>query len=82
MPILFPSQDIQTVIIMAYHQQQAFLTYQDPVYGIKIQYPSNWEKIQLGKNFIVGFVSASRHDSGVLKNLMVTAPGYLPPIHH
>ena len=24
----------------------SFLTYQDPVYGIKIQYPSDWEKIE------------------------------------
>ena len=50
-----------------------FLTYQDPVYGIKIQYPSNWEKIQFAKNFIVGFVSASRHDSGVLENVMISS---------
>ena len=50
-----------------------FLTYNDPVYGIKIQYPSSWEKIQFGKNFIVGFVSASRHDSGVLENVMISS---------
>jgi hypothetical protein len=50
-----------------------FLTYQDPVYGIKIQYPSAWEKIQLGKDFIVGFISPSSHDSGVLENLMISA---------
>jgi hypothetical protein len=50
-----------------------FQTYQDPIYGIKIQYPSNWEKIHLGKNFIVGFVSPSSHDSGVLENVMITA---------
>jgi PsbP len=50
-----------------------FQTYQDPIYGIKIQYPSNWEKIQLGKNFIVGFVSPSSHDSGVLENVMISA---------
>ena len=50
-----------------------FLTYHDPVYGIKIQYPSNWEKIQFGKNFIVGFVSTLRHDSGVLENVMISS---------
>jgi hypothetical protein len=48
-----------------------FLTYQDPVYGIKIQYPADWEKIQFDKNFIVGFVSTTRHDSGVLANVMI-----------
>ena len=50
-----------------------FLTYQDPVYGIKIQYPSDWEKIHFDKNFIVGFVSPSSHDSGVLENVMISA---------
>jgi hypothetical protein len=50
-----------------------------PVYGIKIQYPSNWEKIQFGKNFIVGFVSTSRHDSGVLENVMISSIKLSPP---
>ncbi len=50
-----------------------FQTYQDPIYGIKIQYPANWEKIQLGNNFIVRFVSNTQHDSGVLENVMITA---------
>jgi PsbP len=48
-----------------------FLTYQDPIYGIKIQYPSDWEKIQFDRNFIVGFVSSSKRDSGLLPNLMI-----------
>ena len=48
-----------------------FLTYHDPVYGIKIQYPSDWEKIQFDRDFIVGFVSSSRRDSGVLANVMI-----------
>jgi hypothetical protein len=51
----------------------SFLTYQDPVYGIKIQYPSDWEKIKPGKDFIVGFVSPSSRDSGVLENVMISA---------
>jgi hypothetical protein len=50
----------------------SFLTYQDPIYGIKIQYPSDWEKIHFDKNFIVGFVSPSSHDSGVLENVMIS----------
>ena len=48
-----------------------FMTYQDPTYGIKIQYPSDWEKIQFDRNFIVGFVSSSKRDSGLLPNLMI-----------
>ena len=48
-----------------------FRTYQDPIYGIKIQYPSDWEKMQFDRNFIVGFVSSSKRDSGLLPNLMI-----------
>jgi len=51
----------------------AYQIYQNPVYGIKIEYPSDWEKINFDKNFIVGFVSNARHDSGVLENLMIAA---------
>lgn len=50
----------------------AYQTFQDPIYGIKIQYPQDWDKIQFDKNFIVGFVSDARHDSGVLENLMIS----------
>ncbi len=48
-----------------------FLTYQDPIYGIKIQYPLDWEKIRFNRNFIVGFVFSSKRDSGLLPNLMI-----------
>jgi hypothetical protein len=51
----------------------SYQTFQDSAYGIKIQYPQEWEKIQFDKNFIVGFVSNSRHDTGVLENLMIAA---------
>jgi hypothetical protein len=51
----------------------SYQTFQDPTYGIKIQYPKDWEKIQFDKNFIVGFVSDARNDSGVLENLMISA---------
>ena len=55
-----------------------FLTYHDPVYGIKIQYPSDWEKIQFDRDFIVGFVSSSRRDSGVLANVMIAVTRLSP----
>src|SRR5215475_11435606 len=51
----------------------SYQTFQDPSYGIKIQYPPDWEKIQFDKNFIVGFVSNARNDSGILENLMIAA---------
>jgi hypothetical protein len=67
LPNISPSTDRDAVSSMSYQ------TFQDPTYGIKIQYPKDWEKIQFDKNFIVGFVSDARHDSGVLENLMISA---------
>ncbi|HEY7078794.1 MAG TPA: hypothetical protein VH500_03770, partial [Nitrososphaeraceae archaeon] len=58
----------------SHHNKQIllpFMTYQDPIYGIKIQYPSDWEKIHFDGNFIVGFVSSSKRDVGLLPNLMI-----------
>jgi hypothetical protein len=61
-----PSTDRYAISSMSYQ------TFQDPAYGIKIQYPRDWKKIQIDKNFIVGFVSDARNDSGVLENLMIS----------
>lgn len=58
----------------------SFLTYRDPIYGIKIQYPSNWEKVQFAKNFIAGFVSTSTNDSGILENVMISTARLPYPI--
>ncbi len=35
--------------------------------------PLGLGKIQFNRNFIVGFVSPSSHDSGVLENVMISA---------
>ena len=48
-----------------------FLTYENPAYGIKIQYPSYWQRVDLGRNFIVSFFPTSKNDSGLLENLVV-----------
>ena len=73
MSILFHLQSDSYSLYGQLQIRTPFLTYHDPVYGIKIQYPSDWEKIQFDKNFIVGFVSTSRHDSGVLENVMISS---------
>jgi len=58
----------------------SYKMFQDPTYGIRIQYPKDWEKIQFDKNFIVGFVSDARNDSGILENLMISASRLYSPI--
>jgi len=58
----------------------SFLAYRDPIYGIKIQYPSNWEKIQFARNFIAGFISTSTNDSGILENVMISVTKLPYPI--
>jgi hypothetical protein len=64
--------------IQQYHMQipalrNSFMIYKNPIYGIAIQYPSNWEKIEYSKtaltvdgsnlivNFIAPLVNASDH---------------------
>jgi hypothetical protein len=54
-----------------------FSTYENPVYGVKIQYPSNWQKMDFDRHNsnnslpIAGFIPPSENDSGLLENLMI-----------
>jgi hypothetical protein len=54
-----------------------FSTYENPIYGVKIQYPSNWQKMDFdghnGNNSlpIAGFIPPSENDSGLLENLLI-----------
>jgi photosystem II reaction center protein PsbP len=54
-----------------------FSTYENPTYGVKIQYPSNWQKMDFdghhGNNSlpIAGFIPPSENDSGLLENLLI-----------
>jgi len=64
----------------------AFSIYKNPIYGIEIQYPSKWEKIDFAQRIngngnnnnnnnnaalIAGFLSTSKNDTGILENLMI-----------
>jgi hypothetical protein len=55
----------------------AFSTYENPTYGIKIQYPSNWQKMDFDRHYgnnslpIAGFIPPSENDSGLLENLVI-----------
>lgn len=54
-----------------------FSTYENPTYGVKIQYPSNWQKMDFDRHYgnnsfpIAGFIPPSENDSGLLENLMI-----------
>ena len=54
-----------------------FSTYENLVYGIKIQYPSNWQKMEFDRHYgnnslpIAGFSPPSENDSGLLENLVI-----------
>jgi eukaryotic-like serine/threonine-protein kinase len=62
-----PSTPMSTTIM----PRTTFLTYENPAYGIKIQYPSYWQRVELSRNFIVSFFPPSENDSGLLENLVV-----------
>jgi hypothetical protein len=54
-----------------------YSTYENPTYGVKIQYPSNWQKMDFDRHNsnnslpIAGFIPPSENDSGLLENLMI-----------
>jgi len=63
------------------NNNNAFSIYKNPIYGIEIQYPSKWEKIDFAQRInnnnnnnaalIAGFLSTSKNDTGILENLMI-----------
>ena len=42
-----------------------FLSYDDPLFGIKIDYPSNWQKTTSNPNFLVAFISPQESNNDV-----------------
>jgi hypothetical protein len=69
-----PSQDNGTTITTS-----PFLTYKNPTYRIRIQYPSDWEKLEFNqRNIIVIFRSPPENSSDTkLENLLIQV-GNLP----
>ena len=61
-----------------------FSTYENPIYGVKIQYPSNWQKMDFDRHYgnnslpIAGFIPPSENDSGLLENLMIVVKNTFP----
>ena len=50
----------------------AFSAYQNDAYGIKIDYPSSWDKIDFnGEQLLVGFVTSDKHELGLPENVML-----------
>jgi PsbP len=54
-----------------------FSTYENPIYGVKIQYPSSWQKMEFDRHYsntslaIAGFSPPSENDTGLLENLVI-----------
>lgn len=54
------------------HTQSNLQTYVNPVYGMKLLYPAQWQVFQMGKgDMIVGFISYPQDESGMLENVIV-----------
>jgi eukaryotic-like serine/threonine-protein kinase len=58
--------------------QSKFLSYEDTLYGFKIEYPADWEKVQFAQgitqgqhNLIVNFVSPSRGPSQTFREYLL-----------
>lgn len=70
-----PSQDNGTTITTS----SPFLTYKNPTYRIRIQYPSDWEKLEFNqRNIVVIFRSPPENSSDTkLENLLIQV-GNLP----
>jgi hypothetical protein len=50
----------------------AFSTYQNDAYGIKIEYPRSWDKIDFnGEQLLLGFVTSDKHELGLPENMML-----------
>jgi eukaryotic-like serine/threonine-protein kinase len=70
-----PSQGNTTTITTS----SPFLTYENPTYRIRIQYPSDWEKLEFSqRNIVVIFRSSQENSSDTkLENLLIQV-GNLP----
>jgi len=54
------------------HTSSNLQAYVNPVYGMKILYPAQWQAFQMGKgDMIVGFISYPQNESGILDSVIV-----------
>ncbi|HEY7228104.1 MAG TPA: hypothetical protein VH481_08265 [Nitrososphaeraceae archaeon] len=54
------------------HSRSNLKAYINPVYGMEILYPAQWQVFQMGKgSMIVGFLSYPQDKSGMLENVIV-----------
>jgi hypothetical protein len=50
----------------------SFSVYENPTYHIQIQYPSYWDKIELGSDGVIaGFTPSAKNDTGILENVVI-----------
>ena len=85
MPVLLLPSVIITQIASAQTNNGIFLTYQSHTYGFKIQYPSNWEKLEFAqgigedhRNIVVNFLSpAGEGTSNTFREYLIIEVGNL-----
>lgn len=53
------------------HTQSNLKAYINPVYGMEILYPAQWQEFQMKGDMIVGFISYPQDESGMLENVIV-----------
>src|ERR687886_214959 len=56
-PVLHILIDSINNAMMTNPKQTNFSIYENPIYGIKIDYPAGWEKLEFGQNNANGFVA-------------------------
>ena len=78
MPVLLLPSAIITQIASAQTNDGIFLTYQSHTYGFKIQYPSNWEKLEFTqgieeehRNIVVNFLSPAGGASNAFREYLI-----------
>jgi hypothetical protein len=50
----------------------SFSVYENPTYHMQIQYPSHWDKIELGSNGLIAeFNTPAKNDTGILENVVI-----------
>jgi len=56
----------------SFHSGSELKAYINPMYGMEILYPAQWQEFQMGKgNMIVGFISYPQDQTGMLENVIV-----------
>ena len=68
---------VTSLSLLLFHSYQPstsdiFNTYQNDAYGIRIDYPKSWEKVDFpGGELLVGFVTTNKNDTGLPESIVL-----------